>query len=66
MELALVLFNKINKGTIKAFNTFYIRVLQLVFRECFPWGIVNQADNQNDMELKFNLDTINACCIQVH
>jgi hypothetical protein len=66
MELALVLSNKINKGTIKAFNTFYITVLQLVLRECFPWGIINQADNQSDMEFKFNLDTNNACCTQVH
>jgi hypothetical protein len=24
------------------------------------------VDNQNDMELQFNLDAFNACCTQVH
>jgi hypothetical protein len=24
--------------TIKVFNTPYIRVLQILLRECFPWG----------------------------
>jgi hypothetical protein len=52
--------NKLNKGTIKIFNTTYIKVLQFLLRECFPWII------KSDMELHFNLNTFNACCIQVH
>ncbi len=54
MELALVHSNKINKGTIKVFNTVLYK------------GIANQVDNQIDMEFQFNLDTFNACCIHVH
>jgi hypothetical protein len=65
MELALVHSNKINKGTIKVFNTSYAKVLQVMFRKCFPWNITNQVDNQSNIELQFNLDTFNACCIQV-
>jgi hypothetical protein len=38
MELVLVHSNKINKGMIKIFNTPYIKVLQVLFKECFPWG----------------------------
>jgi hypothetical protein len=38
MELALVSFKNINKRTIKVFNTPYITVLQVLFRECFPRG----------------------------
>jgi hypothetical protein len=38
MELALVHSNKINSGMTKVFNTPYIRVLQVPFRECFQWG----------------------------
>jgi hypothetical protein len=38
MELALVHSNKINKGTIKIFNTPYIKVLQVLFKKCFPLG----------------------------
>jgi len=37
-ELALVHSNKINKGTIKVFNTHYIKVLQVLLKACFPWG----------------------------
>jgi len=29
---------QINKGTIKVFDTPYIRVLQVLLKECFPWG----------------------------
>jgi hypothetical protein len=35
MELALVHSNKINKAMIKAFNTPYIKVLQVLFKEWF-------------------------------
>jgi hypothetical protein len=38
MELVLVHSNKINKGTIKVFNTPYVRVLQVLFKKCFSWG----------------------------
>jgi hypothetical protein len=38
MELALVHSNKINKGTIKVFSTPYIKVLQVLLKECFQWG----------------------------
>jgi len=31
-------FKQINKGKIKVFDTPYIKVLQVLFRECFPWG----------------------------
>jgi hypothetical protein len=48
---------------IKAFNTPYIMVLQVLLKKCFSWGIANQADNQSNTELQFNLDTFNACCI---
>jgi hypothetical protein len=30
-------FKQINKGTIKVFDTPYINVFQVLFRECFPW-----------------------------
>jgi len=65
MELGLVHSNKINEKTIKVFNTTHIRVLQVLFKKCFPWGIADQVDNQSDIELQFNLDTFNACCTQV-
>jgi hypothetical protein len=65
MELVIVHSNKINKGTIKVFNTPYIRVLQVLFKKCSSWGITNQVDNQSDTELQFNLNTFNACCTQV-
>jgi hypothetical protein len=29
---------QINKGTIKVFDTPYIKVLQVLLREFFPWG----------------------------
>jgi hypothetical protein len=29
---------QINKGMIQVFDTPYIRVLQVLLRECFPWG----------------------------
>jgi adenylate cyclase len=29
---------QINKGIIKIFDTPYIRVLQVLLKECFPWG----------------------------
>jgi hypothetical protein len=29
---------QINKGTIKIFDTPYIKVLQVLLRECLPWG----------------------------
>jgi hypothetical protein len=29
---------QINKGMIKVFDTPYIRVLQVMFRKCSPWG----------------------------
>jgi hypothetical protein len=29
---------QINKAIIKEFDTPYIRVLQVLFRKCFPWG----------------------------
>ncbi len=54
MELVFVHLNKINKGMIKVFNTPYIRVLQVLFRECFPWGIVNKVANPSGTELQFN------------
>jgi hypothetical protein len=66
VELALVHSNKINKWTINVFNTPYIKVLQVLFRECFQGGIANQVDNQSDTKLQFNLNTFNACCTQVH
>jgi hypothetical protein len=66
MELALVHSNKINKWEIKIFNTPYIKVLHVVLRECFQGGIANQVDNQSNTKLRFNLNTFNACCIQVH
>ncbi len=55
-------FKQINKWMIKVFNTFYIKVLQVLFRECFQMGITNQVDNQNDIKFHFNLDAFNACC----
>jgi hypothetical protein len=36
---------QIYKGMIKVFDTPYIKVLQVLFRECFSWGIANQMDN---------------------
>jgi hypothetical protein len=39
MELAWSYsFKQINKGMIKVFDAPYIRVLQVLIRECFPWG----------------------------
>jgi hypothetical protein len=43
MELALVHSNKIIKGRITIFNTPYIKVLQVLLRECFPWGMANRV-----------------------
>jgi hypothetical protein len=63
MELFLFIQTQ---GTIKVFNTPYIRVLQILLKECFPWGIANQVDNQSNTKLWFNLHAFNACCIQVH
>jgi hypothetical protein len=42
---------QIMKGTIKIFDTPYIRVSQVLLKECFPWGIANQVDNQSNMRL---------------
>jgi hypothetical protein len=47
---------------IKVFDTPYIRVLQVLFKKCFQWGIVNQVDNQNNTKLQFDLDAFNAYC----
>jgi hypothetical protein len=66
MELGLDPFKQINKWTIKVFDTPYVRVLQILLRECFPWGIANQVDNQSNTKLNFNLNVFNICCIQVH
>jgi len=59
-------FKQINKGTIKAFNTPYIKVLQFLFRKSFPWGIANQMNNQNNTKLQFNLNAFNVHYTQVH
>jgi hypothetical protein len=66
MELAFIHLNKINKGTIKIFNTPYMKVLQVLLSECFPWGIAYQMDNQNNTKPQFNLDAFNACYTQIH
>jgi hypothetical protein len=31
-------FKQINKGMVKVFDTPHIRLVQDLFRECFPWG----------------------------
>jgi len=54
---------QINRGTIKISDTPYIKVLQVLLRECFPWGVANQVDNT---KLQFNLDAFNVCNTQVH
>jgi hypothetical protein len=60
-------FKQINKGMIKVSDTPpYIKVLQVVFKECFYGGIANQVDNQSNMKFQFNLDTFDVCCTQVH
>jgi hypothetical protein len=44
MEFGLVSFKQINKGTIKVFNTPYIKVLQVLFKKCFPWGYYKPSE----------------------
>jgi hypothetical protein len=57
---------QINKETIKVFDTPYIKVLQVLFKECFYGNIANQVDNQSNTKLRFNFNIFNVCGTQVH
>jgi hypothetical protein len=58
---------QINKGTIKVFDTPYIKVLQVLLESVFhDKGIANKVDYQSNTKFLFNLDTFNASCTQVH
>jgi hypothetical protein len=49
-------FKQINKGSIKVFNTPYIKVLQVLLIECFPWGYCKpsgQSKHLMNVVLKF-------------